>query len=506
MAFGAAGLAATCAQVLLLRELLVSAAGDEASIGVGLAAWLLGIATGASLARRLPSGIVCRLAMPTLAFLALAPGAAIVAGRLLRTLWAPPPGELPGLGLIFALAFTALAPAGFLVGAAFTSLAASSSRLLEPNSALLRLYVCESAGSLAGGVLATLLVGTLLAPLPAALAAGLAATLLALPASRDDRLGGRKHLASIVLLLVSSLLVAGRLDRLTEQVRFSGTAPGEPLLAATDTPFGHIAVSGSEVRHLYESGQYSGSLPDPYADEALAHLAGSLSERPSRILSLAGIERGTLRFLLRHPVERLDLLCPDVRELAFVRGYLAPEDQRALDDARVTILSDDPRRFLSRTSATYDLILLLAPDPVTVSRARLTTAEFFRACAARLSPRGTLVLSLRTAPAVLTGETAALAGSVYGALRAAFPVVRATPGPDTLLLAGFDAGAVTLDTDTAGTVTAALDISAAAGAAASSGTASPTTGSRTSTSRRWRCSSAPASSSRTTASSARSSR
>lgn len=51
-AFAAAGLAATSAQVLLLRDLLVSAAGDEAAIGAGYAAWFLGIALGAAAWRR----------------------------------------------------------------------------------------------------------------------------------------------------------------------------------------------------------------------------------------------------------------------------------------------------------------------------------------------------------------------------------------------------------------------------------------------------------------------
>ena len=51
-AFAAAGFAALATQVLLLRELLVCAAGDEAAIGTGLAAWLLGIALGATARRR----------------------------------------------------------------------------------------------------------------------------------------------------------------------------------------------------------------------------------------------------------------------------------------------------------------------------------------------------------------------------------------------------------------------------------------------------------------------
>jgi spermidine synthase len=82
---------------------------------------------------------------------------------------------------------------------------------------------------------------------------------------------------------------------------------------------------------------------------------------------------------------------------------------------------------------------------VTLLRARLGTVEFFRQVAGRLEPDGVLVTQVRTAPSVLTGDTATLAGSLFGALREAFPVVRATPGPDTLLVAGSRPDAVTLD-------------------------------------------------------------
>jgi len=89
--------------------------------------------------------------------------------------------------------------------------------------------------------------------------------------------------------------------------------------------------------------------------------------------------------------------------------------------------------------------LLFSPDPVPLGRARLLSAGSFRAASLRLAPRGALVVSLRTASAEMTGATAALGGSLFGPLRAAFPVVRATPGSDTLLVAGFDGSAVTLD-------------------------------------------------------------
>ncbi len=211
-----------------------------------------------------------------------------------------------------------------------------------------------------------------------------------------------------------------------------------------DTPYAHLALGG-DPRELWESGAFSATFPDPYASETLAHLAASLAESPRRILALGPVERGALRFLLRHSPERVDLVVSDPLAFSFVRDRLPREDLRALLDPRVHVAADDTRRFLSRTRQEWDLILLFGPDPVTLGRARLLTEESFRAASARLAPRGSLVVSLRTAAAAMTGATAALGGSLFGALRAAFPVVRATPGPDTLLVAGFDGSAVSLD-------------------------------------------------------------
>jgi spermidine synthase len=439
-AFAAAGFAATAAQVLLLRELLVCAAGDEAAIGAGLSAWLLGITLGATALRRAGP----RAGAPAatlLALLATAGGAGIVALRLLRTLAAPPPGELPGLGLVLLLAAATLLPAGALVGASFSALAACGARSLPAATALARLYVAESLGSLLAGAAASLLVGTLLPPLPAALLAGLSATLL-LAASG---LPGRRAALLGAALLGVAATVSRSLDDATERLRFAALAPGAPLVAVRDTPHAHLALGGGAPLHLYEGGAYSASFPDPWSAETLAHLAASLSPSPRRVLALGAIERGALRFLLRHSPARVDLVVPDPRAFAFTRDRLPAEDRLALSDPRVRILAGDPRRVLARSKERWDLVLLLGPDPVTLGRARLLTEESFRAAAAHLERRGALVVSLRTASAALTGSTAALGGSVLGALRAVFPVVRVSPGPDSLFLAGFDSAAVTLD-------------------------------------------------------------
>jgi predicted membrane-bound spermidine synthase len=457
--FAAGGLALTL-QVTLLRELIVALQGDETAVGLGLAAWLAGIAAGAGAARALVRERPGWWAALGFGLLALAGPAEVIAGRLGRLALAPPPGELLPLGPAVLLAAAVLAPAGGLVGLAFTALAATAARAgWRPGQGIARLYVLESLGSLAGGLLVTFLVVPLLPPLKGTLVAAGAWTLLGVPAARARLVAGRRALPALAaaLIVLALLPACGRIEGMTVKARFRGLARGIPLLAWTDTPYQHLAIGGGAMRHLYAGGQYAGSFPDPSEHESLAHILSSLSPRPGAVLLVGSGVHGTLRFLLAHPIERLDLVEIDRRALRLVRDFLPAADDRALGDPRVRIVHDDPRRFLARGAAggagrgaagdpgRYDLIVILEPQPVTLLLARLSTVEFYRLCAAHLAPGGVLVVRLETAPNVLTGESAALGGSIWGALRQVFPVVRAGPGPESLLLAGTDPRAVTLD-------------------------------------------------------------
>jgi predicted membrane-bound spermidine synthase len=446
-AFLAAGLLATAAQVLLLRELVVDVAGDEAAIGVGLAAWLAGIAAGASAARRRDDARAPSDASAGLAVLAVLPLAAIVYGRWLRLALAPGAGELPGLGLALVLSLATLAPPGLAVGWTFTALAASASRLWDAGEGIARLYVAESLGSLAGGAAVALLAGAWVAPLRLAACCAVAAAVLALAASRGGLLGRPWTHGAVAALGLATAALAPALDAASERARFAGTAPGLHLRAWSDTPYEHLALGGDQVLHLYASGQYTGSFPDPWGAGSLGHLLALLAPHPRSVLLVGGLERGIVPVLLQHPVRRLVILEPDRAALEFLLAWLPEADRAALRDPRVSVVHDDPRRFVGggRPGGLFDLVLLLGGEPATLLRARLATAEFLRDLAARVAPDGAIVVSVRTAPLALAGRTEALAGSLVRTLQEAAPVVRATPGPDALLVAGHDPAAVTLD-------------------------------------------------------------
>lgn len=444
-AFFAAGLLASASQVLLLRELMVDAAGDEAAIGVGLAAWLAGIALGAGVARRRSPEHSAGDAGLGLALLAVLAPAGMMAGRMLRLGLAPGPGELPGLGLALVLGAVTMAPPGAAVGWTFPALASSASRQWRAGEGITRLYVVESLGSLVGGLLVTLLAGSHVRPLRLAALVGLAATVLALISPRTS-VSGRRVLAATLLLGVGLAATAGPLDAWTERARFAAIAPGVALRAFFDTPYQHVDIGGDDLRYLYSSGQYATSFPDPYRAESLGSLVSILAPHPARVLLLGETEREIVPVLLRHPVERLTLVEPDARAFEVLEPWRPEADRAALRDPRVRLVVDDPRRFVARSGAsTFDLVLLLGPPPDTLLRARLATVEFFHLLASRLDDDGVLVMSLKTAPSALTGETAALVGSLVLALHEALPVVQVTPGPEALVVAGWKASATTLD-------------------------------------------------------------
>jgi spermidine synthase len=446
--FAAAGGLALGVQTYLLREYLVTLGGDEAALGLGLGAWLTGIALGALVARRWASRHPRVLAAGAVALLGIAGWAGMGWARFGRVLLGVPNGELIPLGPCLLLAFVVFTLPGAMVGAGFVALGVSAAQASGlPRDAIGKLYVSEALGSLVVGLLVSLVVIPHFAPLAGlglVLGIGFAA---ASPAARARLIAGRWLFPALALGAFASALpwVTRPLEASTARARFGSVVEGIQLVDWTDTPYQHVDIGGDESRVLYLDGQYVASFPDPSEDESRAHQLMLLAERPANVLLFGTLDTGMVRFCLQHGVERFDLVQFDRAAFELTRRYLAPADQQALADPRVRVIFADPRRFLAESREPYDLVANLGPDPVTLLHARASTVEFLRLVRARLAPRGVYVTRFVAGANVQAGQVGITGASLRRSLAEVFPVVRAVPEPEARLVAGLSPQAVTLD-------------------------------------------------------------
>jgi len=369
-----------------MREILQVARGGEAVLGLMLASWLIGTAVGALTWR----GTARRAAW----LLLILPALLLPVLRL----WPPTPGGwAPGAALLAAVA--AYGP-----GAFFAAL-------------LRRVPARRAVGFEALG----------------AAAAGLGLTLLLLPiipAFTLLLLTGVTCLAAMRVRLVAVAVIvlaawpAGRALRL---VRAEQLWPGSETVASAETPYGRLLWLRRDTQHsLFVNAELVLTVPDEVQAEAFVNVVLAAHENPRRVLVIGPGAGGVLRECRRHGVERLHMVVRDPRVLELIEDDLPPADREAL--RATTVEFGDPRR----VSGEWDVILVLAPPPLTLAANRFYTREFF--ANAPLAPGGLIALSLPAAPNVREGQILARNVSVY---RAMAPLrVTVLPGTHDILLGG----------------------------------------------------------------------
>jgi spermidine synthase len=154
--------------------------------------------------------------------------------------------------------------------------------------------------------------------------------------------------------------------------------------------------------------------------ENLVHVAAIAHPSPRRALVIGGGDGGSTEELLKHPTMAAVTLCEiDAAVVDIARRYLFDVHKGALDDPRVKLEIGDGFAHVRQATESYDLIVLDLTDPGGPSTP-LYTADFYRACAARLAPGGAMTLHIASPVAHKTRVREAIAR-----LREAF--ARVTP-------------------------------------------------------------------------------
>jgi spermidine synthase len=82
---------------------------------------------------------------------------------------------------------------------------------------------------------------------------------------------------------------------------------------------------------LMENGKYVSSFPDEYTHAPLAHLFLTQHPNPKNVLLIGGGIEGTIKEMLKYPIESLDYVQLDPKIIEVVKEYLPAEDRKPLE-------------------------------------------------------------------------------------------------------------------------------------------------------------------------------
>jgi spermidine synthase len=421
------GAATLVGQVLILREILVLAQGQELKLALGLWCWLfwtgLGSLLGGWLAARHPPGPSALAGL--LASLAwLLPGTLLLS-RALPTLAPQVIGQSLPPASALALFLALLAPF-CLASGCFFPFATTVRRSLDPLGATGRIYALEALGAALGVCLLQLFLVGQFPAFTLGLGAGLGLTLVAWLLAPPRHLLGRLALGASLFNLAASLIFSPSLETFSRKVQW----PGREVAASRDSPYALLtATREAEQVSFFANRVWHFTHPDPYSAEMAVHLGLLQHPRPQTVLLLGGGAAGLIPEALKYEsISRIDYveLDPDlvrlvqqlVPEAAVLRGH----------DPRVQLIFQDARRFLARGEARYDVILMNLPEPGSAQLNRYYTREFFATVSRRLKPDGVFSFTLTGGETSLHPLRAGYLALTYHTLQQIFPEVLVFPG------------------------------------------------------------------------------
>ncbi len=449
LTMGASGIVA---QVVLLRELLVSFLGNELTLGVILANWLLLEALGSFLVGKTVERVEKKLEVFVFLqiFFSIALPFSIYLCRIFKNFLLVTPGEGLGFIAIFYSSFLILLPVSVSHGALFTygsKLYAQIEGREAPSIG--KVYLLETLGSIIGGLLITFLLIRFFHTFDIAFLVSLLNALISahLLWPVHQPLIPSKALSSFVCLLYAFLFLFLLLSPLSNRIHRSSLHQqwrGLTVIHNANSIYGNITVTQRGEQYTFFTDgipSITTPVPDVASIEDLVHFSMLFHERPTSVLILSGGAGGMIHEILKYPVSRVDYVELDPLLLTLVQKYPTPLTQSELSDPKVKIHHTDGRLFLQRTRESYDLIFIGLSSPQELQTNRLFSREFFSMARKKIKPGGILVFTLPGSLTYISPELKNLNGCILDTLKMIFPFVRVIPG-ETNLYFGSDSDAL----------------------------------------------------------------
>ena len=445
------GATAMVSQIIFLREFLIVFYGNEISIGIILASWLIWGAVGSAclgvLADRLQGKIQIFAILQV--FLAILLPVTLFFIRSSRMLLGVSIGEIIGYTPMICLTFFILALPCAVLGFMFT-LACRIHRDMSdsPAGSIANIYVLEAIGALAGGILVSYFLIRFIDPVSILLIAAflnVGASIIVQACSKNRIVIRNLTITFLVLTLIFFISFGGKWIR---EVSLGNLWSGFDVLASKDSVYGNITVTKrGGTRSFYESGLHLYTVPDKLSSEEIVHFTMLEQGEAQNVLLLGGGAGGLLNEILKYPVESVDYVELDPMIIEMAEKYLARDDSEVLSNKRVRIINGDARFFIKNTEKKYDCIIISFGDPYTAQINRFYTLGFFREAKRTLTDKGVISFALTSSANYISDELGKYLGSIYGSLSAVFPQVIIIPGDTSYFIASKALNMLTYDSD-----------------------------------------------------------
>jgi len=441
------GLSSTVAQVLLLRELLISFLGNELTLGIILGNWLILVAFGSVFAAKFVERVKRKMevfVMSQLSFSVALPFT-VYLSRVFKNMLLVTPGEGLGFATIFYSSFLILLPVAFPLGGLFTfGCNLYSHYVKEDVSSVGKVYVLESIGAMIGGLLITFLLiqyfNSFEIAFIVSLTNTLLSTLLLWPKFRFSRNPFQMALWVIPILL-SFLLACSLLPRTSNAIHQSSIHSqwrNLNVIHSENSIYGNITVTKrGEQFTFFANGAPSITtpVPDVAAVEDFVHFPMLFHENPESVLILSGGAGGMIHEILKYPVSCVDYVELDPLLLRLIQKFSTPLTQAELWDRRVRIHYADGRLFVRKTQHRFDMIFIGIPVPQELQTNRLFSFQFFATAREKMNPDGIVALTLPGSLTYISPELRDLNTCLLNTLKNVFRSVRVVPGDVNLYLA-----------------------------------------------------------------------
>ena len=449
------GLFSIAAQTLLFREFVTTFEGNDISVGIFFGSWFLWVGLGAVLVYKAKNFAQSLLQNIEFLFLAYVPAFILQAILIIqaREIAGIESYELWSIWAILLSSIVVNAPVSLITGMLFPIACrwvASNGNQQNNNFAVSHVYIIEAAGSFAGGLGVTVLLGLgaslvevfflLVFILSSSLFTVELATVRMQQITRNKNPLSTKIKCALSFLVPVSICLCffTNLDKsllsYVQVIKWAKLLPENAYKGSFQT---------AQAEYLYGIYQdqwiaiREGSVVETLPDESTAGriAAIGLSQKPDTKEALViGSGLGLCNKLLELPqIEGVTWAYCDNEYVNRITKFI-PDDLK-VSDPRLEFLASDIRDFLSEAHQVFDIVILNLPDATSSVLNRYYTLEFYHLIKKALRSEGVLAVCVAGGENIMGTELINLGASIKLTLEQEFSQLVLIPGDDTWFIA-----------------------------------------------------------------------